>query len=208
MDITAVILSTAVVFGLNPFDNSVYQREVYKPIYMPVQQIKWAGIDKSNKLTTDLMTNQEISQSDLLNLKLSDKLNKLSKTTNGDDFKGDLLDKSEKIEKLENGRKKITIKFPIEKYKPISIEELEAFFNLKKQNIKEVSVIGYASPDGPRPTMQETLAKKRADKIVNILRDMEVKVEDVISIVCHKGIEPSKCWRADIYVEVEEEQGE
>lgn len=177
MDITAVILSTAIVFGLNPFDNSVYQKEVYKPIAMPVHQVKWAGINKLNKLTT---------------LKLSDELNNLK----------------DKDNLLEDGRKKITIKFPIEKSEPISVDELEAFFNLKKQNIKDISVIGYASPDGPRPKMQETLARQRAEKIVNLLRNKGIKVEDVISIVCHKGIEPSKCWRADVYVEIEEKKGE
>lgn len=189
MDITAVILSTAIVFGLNPFDNSVYQKEVYKPIAMPVHQIKWAGINKLNKLTTI----QKINQNDLSNLKLSDELNNLK-------------DKDNLLEELEDGRKKITIKFPVEKSEPISIDELEAFFNLKKQNIKDISVIGYASPDGPRPKMQETLARQRAEKIVNLLRNKGIKVEDVISIVCHKGIEPSKCWRADVYVEIEEKK--
>ncbi len=189
MDITAVILSTAIVFGLNPFDNSVYQKEVYKPIAMPVHQIKWAGINKLNKLTNV----QKINQNDLSNLKLSDELNNLK-------------DKDNLLEELEDGRKKITIKFPVEKSEPISIDELEAFFNLKKQNIKDISVIGYASPDGPRPKMQETLARQRAEKIVNLLRNKGIKVEDVISIVCHKGIEPSKCWRADVYVEIEEKK--
>lgn len=194
MDITAVILSTAVVFGLNPFDNSVYQEEVYKPIAMPVHQIKWAGENKLNRLSIS----KEIKKSDLADFKL------LNNDNFGYKYKNN--DKNELFEDLENGRKKITIRFPIEKYEPISIEELKAFFDMKSQNIKSLSVIGFASPDGAKPLMQETLAKQRADKIVKILLSMGIKVEDVSSIVCHKGVEPSTCWRADVYVEIEEEK--
>ena len=109
-------------------------------------------------------------------------------------------------EMLDKGYHKMVLRFPVTKAQPFNNSRNE-FLNLFPfDDVSEVVIVGYASPDGKYPDMQIDLASSRARYLEKLILSLGRPVEDVLEYVCDKSIQRSECWRVDIFYKLRSNQ--
>lgn len=106
------------------------------------------------------------------------------------------------------GYKKYTLLFPVEKYKPYKDSYKEFLSNIIKvyKDYEGISIYGYASPDGQKPEMQESLARKRMIKASKSFSKNKEIDKITKYYVCDTSIARELCWKADIYYKPKEKK--
>lgn len=185
MDITAAILTGALVFGLSTSDyNQKNAVDVqYKLVSVPVHEVSWAGSRKLNGLTAvkEIRDNKSLyfdTQTGTFSLKYP--------------------------YRRDNGV--YSVYFTAGSDTPNSARINNIMMNLPaKEALESISVIGYASPDGADPEMRIDLAKARAAKVNDVLSEYEVEVADTDARVCSADEVAAECRRADIIIRTKDD---
>ncbi|MDR0453804.1 MAG: hypothetical protein LBH05_03210 [Deferribacteraceae bacterium] len=184
-----VILSSALIIGLSGGDGNSLQRLEH--------QIEWAEDNKQNTLTPVKQNTLTPVKPAYLSVKLDDDtnnsndINAIPQKQPGKPGSPDLSDKSGTPGSGAANKNNIknTVKFKIN----------ESFMDTKKINLsnlsnnKIISLIGYASPDGEAPKMQQQLANDRAVFVKNYLSEHGFKSEIKSVRLC------KKCWKVELY---------
>jgi len=105
------------------------------------------------------------------------------------------LSSSEDNRVLEDTVKHI-VRFNVGEYTPIN--DYDFLDKLDFSLVDNLSVIGFASPDGLDPAMRIDLAYKRTQVIKDVLIKAGYHVVESIGVVCSSDIERSKCWKTEI----------
>ena len=112
----------------------------------------------------------------------------------------ELSDNNELKEKLlKEGYSLKALYFPKEDTDPLG-NSLESFYTvLKNTKIKDIVLLGYASPDGINPKHQINLATKRAEKVEEILKNKKFVIKETYSTLCPIKVDRSICWKVEIF---------
>ena len=97
------------------------------------------------------------------------------------------------------GYKHIVVRFPVTKDEPYYRSKLEFLNKVPFDEIENIAVFGFASPDGKIPEMQEDLAEKRKNKILSYIKHEEIFIDNAEHFVCDKSVTRSLCWKVDVF---------
>lgn len=95
--------------------------------------------------------------------------------------------------------KKHIVRFNVGKHAPIN--DLDFLDSLDFNLTDNLSVIGFASPDGLDPQMRLELAYQRMQVVKEVLINAGYNVVSSMGVVCTEDIERSKCWKTEISLE-------
>lgn len=97
------------------------------------------------------------------------------------------------------GYEHIVVRFPVTKDEPYYRSKLEFLNKVPFDEISDIAVFGFASPDGKIPEMQEDLAEKRKNKILSYIENEGISVDNTEYFVCDKSVTRSLCWKVDVF---------
>lgn len=99
------------------------------------------------------------------------------------------------------GYKHIIVRFPVTEDEPYYDSKIEFLNQVPFDEINNITVFGFASPDGKIPEMQEALAEKRKNKILSYIKNEGISIDNAkhFHFVCDKSVTRSLCWKVDVF---------
>lgn len=97
------------------------------------------------------------------------------------------------------GYEHFILRFPVGEYEPLPVSKEEFFNLLPLSDITAIDVLGFASPDGKRPEMQEELSESRMYKVLDYLVKEDIKADVYKYYLCSSDVQRDRCWRVDIF---------